>query len=113
MNTKHLFASSLAKFAATCATGLALAVLAPLSANAADVLLSGTIKSAAGEKMGGVTVSAKEEGKTITTQRLHRRIRRLRVSRRWQRQIPGVGAGASASRPPKTRSISAPSSTRT
>ena len=30
-------------------------------------LLTGTIKSAAGAKMGGVTVSAKGEGKTITT----------------------------------------------
>ena len=67
MTTKHLLANSLAKFAATCATGLALAVVAPLAAHAADVLLSGSIKSAAGEKMGGVTVSAKEDGKTITT----------------------------------------------
>jgi streptogramin lyase len=34
---------------------------------AADALLSGTITSAAGEKMGGVTVSAKPAGGTITT----------------------------------------------
>jgi streptogramin lyase len=67
MITKHLFANSLAKFAATCATGMALAAVAPLAAHAADVLLSGSITSAAGEKMGGVTVSAKEDGKTITT----------------------------------------------
>src|SRR5207249_9284334 len=33
----------------------------------ADALLTGTITSAAGEKMGGVTVSAKAEGSTITT----------------------------------------------
>ena len=33
----------------------------------ADALLAGTITSAAGEKMGGVTVSAKAEGSTITT----------------------------------------------
>ncbi len=33
----------------------------------ADSLLSGTITSAAGEKMGGVAVSAKAEGSTITT----------------------------------------------
>jgi streptogramin lyase len=33
----------------------------------ADSLLTGTITSAAGEKMGGVTVSAKAEGSTITT----------------------------------------------
>src|SRR3954470_22881304 len=33
----------------------------------ADQLLSGTITSAAGDKLGGVTVSAKAEGSTITT----------------------------------------------
>jgi len=33
----------------------------------ADALLSGTIKSAAGEPLGGVTVSAKADGSTITT----------------------------------------------
>src|SRR5207237_8928144 len=37
------------------------------SADAAEVVLSGSIKSAAGEKMVGVTVSAKAEGSTITT----------------------------------------------
>src|SRR5262245_34633489 len=37
------------------------------SADAAEGLLSGSIKSAAGEKMEGVTVSAKGEGSTITT----------------------------------------------
>ncbi len=36
-------------------------------ANAADALLSGTIASAAGEKLGGVTVSAKPAGGTVTT----------------------------------------------
>jgi streptogramin lyase len=34
---------------------------------AADVVLSGAIKSASGEAMGGVTVSAKADGRTITT----------------------------------------------
>ena len=34
---------------------------------AADVVLSGAIKSASGEVMGGVTVSAKADGRTITT----------------------------------------------
>jgi streptogramin lyase len=34
---------------------------------AADVILSGAVKSAAGEKMGGVMISAKGEGQTITT----------------------------------------------
>ena len=37
------------------------------SAFAADSVLSGTVISGAGEKMGGVTVSAKAEGATITT----------------------------------------------
>jgi streptogramin lyase len=34
---------------------------------AADALLAGTITSASGEKMGGVTVSAKADGATVTT----------------------------------------------
>src|SRR5262245_61366516 len=33
----------------------------------ADVLLAGSVTSAAGEKMGGVTVSAKADGSPITT----------------------------------------------
>jgi streptogramin lyase len=36
-------------------------------AQAADQVLSGTITSASGDKLGGVTVSAKHEGSTITT----------------------------------------------
>ena len=49
--------------------GLAPSVLAPkgVLANSDRALLSGTIKSASGQKMGGVTVSAKAEGQTITT----------------------------------------------
>jgi streptogramin lyase len=43
----------------------AAAALAP--AHAADNVLSGTITSAAGEKLGGITVSAKPAGGTITT----------------------------------------------
>lgn len=44
------------------------AVLALASAPAfADAMLSGAITSAAGEKLGGVTVSAKADGSTITT----------------------------------------------
>ena len=39
----------------------------PVQANAADTILSGSIKSSAGEAMGGVMVSAKPEGGTITT----------------------------------------------
>src|SRR5712692_6733307 len=49
--------------AAVVATGFATCVASP----AADHLLNGTIASAAGEKMGGVTVSAKAQGTTITT----------------------------------------------
>src|SRR5260370_28445673 len=37
------------------------------AAQAAEALLSGTVTSAAGEKMGGVTVSAKAAGSSITT----------------------------------------------
>ena len=40
---------------------------APVQVNAADTILSGSIKSSAGEAMGGVMVSAKPEGGTITT----------------------------------------------
>ena len=36
-------------------------------AHAADAILSGTITSAAGEKLGGVTVSAKPVAGTVTT----------------------------------------------
>src|SRR5439155_12531330 len=54
------------RLAATTAIGLALAIIAP-SADAAEVVLSGSIKSAAGEKIEGITVSAKAEGGTITT----------------------------------------------
>src|SRR5438874_6784594 len=46
-----------------CATSL----LAATAANAADQLLSGAIKSRSGQKLEGVTVSAKLEGSTITT----------------------------------------------
>src|SRR4030081_2814814 len=53
--------------AAIAAAGLAATAFIPLSAQAADGLLSGSITSAAGEKLGGVTVSAKAEGATITT----------------------------------------------
>jgi streptogramin lyase len=43
------------------------ALLAPAAADAADALLVGTIASASGEKLGGVTVSAKPDGGTVTT----------------------------------------------
>ena len=40
---------------------------APVQLSAADTILNGTAKSSAGEAMGGVMVSAKPEGGTITT----------------------------------------------
>jgi streptogramin lyase len=46
---------------------VALATLMTAPAFAADAILSGAITSATGEKMGGVTVSAKADGATITT----------------------------------------------
>src|SRR5215208_5465089 len=51
------------------ATGSAIVAMALASqvAYSADFLLSGTIATTAGEKMGGVTVSAKADGSTITT----------------------------------------------
>ena len=52
--------------AALVAAGLVASIL-PRSAHAADQLLSGTVLSASGEKLGGVTVSAKAQGTTITT----------------------------------------------
>ena len=45
----------------------AIASATPMAANAADVILSGAVKSAAGEKLGGVMISAKGDGQTITT----------------------------------------------
>src|SRR5215468_4996267 len=49
------------------AAGAALALVLATPGYAAEVVLSGAVKSAAGEAMGGVTVSAKAEGSTITT----------------------------------------------
>ncbi len=58
---------TLAKLAGLLVTSMAAVAAAPLAAQAADAVLSGTITSASGEKMAGVTVSAKPEGSTITT----------------------------------------------
>ena len=49
------------------ATAFGTVILASSNLYAADVMLSGVIKSVAGEKMGGVTISAKADGSTITT----------------------------------------------
>ena len=50
-----------------CLAAAVFALAAVTSARAADQLLSGMIKSSTGEAMGGVTVSAKPEGGTVTT----------------------------------------------
>jgi hypothetical protein len=49
------------------AASLVVAGLASTAALAADQLLTGVISSPSGEKLGGVTVSAKQDGTTITT----------------------------------------------
>jgi hypothetical protein len=64
--TKSLSGAGLAAMVAAGLTTTALTTLA-VPASAADVLLSGTIASASGEKMGGVTISAKAEGSVTTT----------------------------------------------
>src|SRR5437879_2964821 len=56
---------TLAKFAGLLLTSAAAVTLAS-AAQAADHPLSGAVTSAAGEKLGGVTVSARLEGSTIT-----------------------------------------------
>ena len=48
------------------AASLVVTGLAATAASAADVVLSGAIASPSGEKLGGVTVSAKQDGTTIT-----------------------------------------------
>jgi virginiamycin B lyase len=64
MNDTQAKSLSRAGLAAMVAAGLT-TIAAP--ASAADLLLSGTIASASGEKMNGVTVSAKAEGSVTTT----------------------------------------------
>ena len=59
--------TSLAGHAAGLALCTALASILPSSAEAGDAMLSGIVKSSSGEILGGVTVSAKAEGATITT----------------------------------------------
>jgi virginiamycin B lyase len=49
------------------ALALATTLLVPVGAQAADQFLAGSVKSAGNEALGGVTVSAKAEGSTITT----------------------------------------------
>ena len=78
------------------ATALGATTFVP-SAAYADALLAGTITSAAGEKMGGVTVSAKAGRRDHHHQRLHRRDRQLLFPAAGGGQISGLGAGADLS----------------
>jgi virginiamycin B lyase len=55
------------RFPLSASVALVALLTAPVLGFAADAILSGAVVSAAGEKMGGVTVSAKPEGATITT----------------------------------------------
>jgi len=59
--------TGLAKLAGILLTSAAAMTAAPSVASAADHVLSGTIASPSGEKLGGVTVSARLEGSPITT----------------------------------------------
>ena len=52
---------------ASAASLVVASLAAPTAARADDQLLTGTITSASGEKLGGATVSAKQEGTTIST----------------------------------------------
>src|SRR5215470_7197561 len=56
----------LAKIAGLLLASAAAIVFAPASASAADHILSGSVASASGEKLDGVTVSARLDGSTIT-----------------------------------------------
>ena len=49
------------------AAAMSATALTPMTARAADAVLSGTIKSASGEALGGVTVSARADGSNIVT----------------------------------------------
>src|ERR1700693_3407801 len=65
----HIQTRSFLKIIGVALVAFALAAILPLAALAAPdgTLLTGTVKSAAGAKMSGVTVSAKMDGATITT----------------------------------------------
>ena len=63
----HAQGASLARLAAILVTSAAAIAAVPSAGNAADFPLSGAIAAPSGEKLGGVTVSARREGTTITT----------------------------------------------
>jgi streptogramin lyase len=65
MRTANRF--TIAGLGALCAAALSATMFTPFSAHAADTVLSGTIKSAVGELLSGVTVSARHEGSNVVT----------------------------------------------
>ena len=79
---------------------------APSQLSAADAILSGSIKSPAGEAMGGVMVSAKAEGGTITTTVLTDEAGAT-TSRHSPPANTASGRRRCPSRRPRARSISA------
>ncbi len=85
---------TLANLAGLLVSSMTAIAAAPLAAQAADAVLSGTITSASGEKMAGVTVSAKPEGSTITTSVYTDAAGQLLFPADAGGQIPGLGAGA-------------------
>jgi hypothetical protein len=97
-NARSLTGASLIALAAA----LGAAIFSGGAALAADVLLSGTITSAAGEKMGGVTVSAKAAGATHD-QRLHDEAGII-ISRRCRPAATGSGRRPSPMRPARAAS---------
>src|SRR4051794_21948804 len=88
MAKRHPMESSVAAIAiALAAMPLALSH----AAEAADALLSGAIASATGEKLGGVTVSAKAAGQTITTTVFTDENGQVLLPAAANRDVPGVG----------------------
>src|SRR5262249_30985260 len=101
------------RFSLTACAAIAALAAAFAPAPAADVLLSGTITSASGEAMGGVTVSAKADGGTITTTVFTDEAGGYYFPTLPGRENTGYGRRRSASRPPRARSISPPRGGRT
>ena len=83
----------------------ALPLAAATAAQAADQRLAGRIASSSGQKLDGVTVSAKLEGSTITTS-VYTDAAGEYFSRRCRRASTACGRRRSASRPARARSIS-------
>ncbi len=80
--------------AAIAAAGLAATAFIPITAQAADALLSGSITSAAGEKLAGDHRLRQGRRRDHHHHRLHRRRRQLLFPAAAGRQVSGLGAGA-------------------